>query len=88
MWKFLINFCKNKLCAHNGLATTNSIIYDLLNLGKSFEESIGNDRKSFTINYVDWNNIENNIFHVAEEFEVNRTSNDKKYRPDIVLFVN
>lgn len=71
-----------------GLVTTNSKIYDLLTLGKSFEESIGNDRKSFTINYIDWNNIENNVFHVAEEFEVNRTSSDKKYRPDIVLFIN
>ena len=72
----------------DGLVTTNSKIYDLLTLGKSFEESIGNDRKSFTINYIDWNNIENNVFHVAEEFEVNRTSSAKKYRPDIVLFVN
>lgn len=72
----------------DGLVTTNSKIYDLLTLGKSFEESIGNDKKSFTINYIDWNNIENNVFHVAEEFEVNRTSSDKKYRPDIVLFVN
>lgn len=72
----------------DGLVTTNSKIYDLLTLGKSFEESIGNDRKSFTINYIDWNNIENNVFHVAEEFEVNRTSSDKKYRPDIVLFIN
>lgn len=72
----------------DGLVTTNSKIYDLLTLGKSFEESIGNDRKSFNINYIDWNNIENNVFHVAEEFEVNRTSSDKKYRPDIVLFVN
>ena len=72
----------------DGLVTTNSKIYDLLTLGKSFEESIGNDRKSFTINYIDWNNIENNVFHVAEEFEVNRTSSDKKYCPDIVLFVN
>ena len=72
----------------DGLVTTNSKIYDLLTLGKSFEESIGNDKKSFTINYIDWDNIENNVFHVAEEFEVNRTSSDKKYRPDIVLFVN
>ena len=72
----------------DGLVTINSKIYDLLTLGKSFEEAIGNDKKSFTINYIDWNNIENNVFHVAEEFEVNRTSSDKKYRPDIVLFVN
>ena len=72
----------------DGLITTNSKIYDLLTLGKSFEEAIGNDRKSFTINYIDWENPENNVYHVAEEFEVSRTASDKKYRPDIVLFVN
>lgn len=72
----------------DGLVTTNSKVYDLLTLGKSFEEAIGNDKKSFTINYIDWNNLENNVFHVTEEYEVNRTSSDKKYRPDIILFVN
>ena len=72
----------------DGLITTNSKVYDLLTLGKSFEEAIGNDRKSFTINYIDWENPENNVYHVAEEFEVSRTASDKKYRPDIVLFVN
>lgn len=72
----------------DGLITTNSKIYDLLTLGKSFEETIGGDKKSFIINYIDWEKPENNVFHVAEEFEVNRTASDKKYRPDIVLFVN
>lgn len=72
----------------DGLITTNSKVYDLLTLGKSFEEAIGNDRKSFTINYIDWENPENNVYHVAEEFEVSRTASDKKYRPDIMLFVN
>lgn len=72
----------------DGLITTNSKVYDLLTLGKSFEEAIGNDRKSFTINYIDWENPENNVYHVTEEFEVSRTASDKKYRPDIVLFVN
>ena len=72
----------------DGLITTNSKVYDLLTLGKSFEEAIGNDRKSFTINYIDWENPENNVYHVAEEFEVSRIASDKKYRPDIVLFVN
>lgn len=45
----------------DGLVTTNSKIYDLLTLGKSFEEAIGNDRKSFTINYIDWEHIERNL---------------------------
>lgn len=72
----------------DGLVTTNAKIYDLLTLGKSFEESIGDDRKSFTINYIDWKTLSNNVFHVVEEFEVTRTASDKKYRPDLVLFVN
>src|SRR5574344_1503124 len=70
------------------LVTTNSKIYDLVTLGKSFKESIGDDKKSFTINYIDWKHPENNVYHVIEEFEVTRTASDKKYRPDIVLFVN
>lgn len=72
----------------DGLINTNEKVYDLLTLGKSFEEAIGADKKSFTMNYIDWKTPENNVFHVVEEFEVSRTASDAKYRPDIVLFVN
>ena len=72
----------------DGLVRTSEKVYDLLSLGKSFEETIGNDTKSFTIRYIDWERIENNVFHITEEFEVERTASTKTCRPDIVLFVN
>jgi len=70
----------------DNLVATNEKIYDLLTLGKSFEENINGDRKSFSIQYIDWQNIENNVFHVTEEFEVEGLYANR--RPDIVLFVN
>ena len=73
---------------NKGLVSTNELIYDLLTLGKSFEEQVGDDRKSFTIQYIDWKNPENNVFHVTEEFEVERTGSKKTRKPDIILFVN
>ncbi|HMQ97916.1 MAG TPA: HsdR family type I site-specific deoxyribonuclease [Ignavibacteria bacterium] len=72
----------------DGLIRTNENVYDLLTLGKSFEQIIEGDRKSFNIKYIDWENFENNILHVSEEFDVQREKSDQTYRPDIVLFVN
>lgn len=72
----------------DGLIITNSKVYDLLSLGKSFEQIIDGDRKSYNIKYIDWENWENNVFHVCEEFEIQRGEDEKTYRPDIVLFVN
>ena len=62
--------------------------YNLLTLGKALEQSIDGDKKSFTLQYIDWKNIENNVFHVTEEFAVMRSTSKDQYRPDIVLFVN
>lgn len=62
--------------------------YNLLTLGKALEQSVDGDKKSFTLQYIDWKNIENNVFHVTEEFAVMRSSTKDQYRPDIVLFVN
>src|SRR5215813_6025658 len=72
----------------DGLIRTNERVYDLISLGKSFEQMIEGDTKSFTLNYVDWKRPENNIFHVVEELEVERANNGQTCRPDIVLFVN
>lgn len=71
-----------------GLIRTNENVYDLLTLGKSFEQNIEGDRKSFSLNYIDWHNFNNNVFHVSEEFEVQRIGSNSTYRPDIILFVN
>jgi type I restriction enzyme, R subunit len=71
-----------------GLVTQNEKIYDQLTLGKSFEENIMGNIKSYTLKYIDWDNIENNVFHVSEEFEVERSDGRSTRRPDLVLFVN
>src|ERR1039458_4270593 len=72
----------------DGLVRTSEQIYDLLALGKAMEETIDGDSKSFTLEYIDWRNPGNNVFHVSEEFEVERTGSNQLCRPDLVLFVN
>ena len=71
-----------------GYIHASQYVYDLLTLGKSFEQSVDGDKKSYTIKFVDWDNWENNVFHVTEEFAVLRSSSKEHYRPDIVLFIN
>lgn len=71
-----------------GPIVVNEKIYDLLCLGKSLEQSIIGDLKSFTLHYIDWAHPENNVYHVTEEFSVERTASHDTRRPDIVLFVN
>ncbi|EKE02609.1 MAG: hypothetical protein ACD_20C00357G0032 [uncultured bacterium] len=73
---------------YDGLVRTNEKVYDLITLGKSFEQNINGDTKSFNLNYIDWKNFDNNIFHVTEEFEVEKSGSHSTRRPDIVLFVN
>ena len=72
----------------DGLIRTNEKIYDLLCLGKSLQQSVNGDIKSFTLHYIDWERPENNVYHVTEEFAVERTGSHQTRRPDIVLFVN
>ena len=72
----------------DGLIPTNEKVYDLLTLGKSLAQSINGDTKSFQLNYIDWEHVENNVFHVTEEFAVERTGSQDTRRPDLVLFVN
>ena len=49
----------------DGLVRTSEQIYDLLVLGKAMEQTIEGDTKSFTLQYIDWRNPENNVFHVV-----------------------
>lgn len=71
-----------------GYINANETVYNMLTLGKAFEQSIDGDKKSYTMRYIDWQHPENNVFHVTEEFAVMRTGMNDTYRPDIVLFVN
>ncbi len=73
---------------YDGLLKTNEAVYDLLTLGVALEQSIEGDLKSFTLNYVDWRNPANNVYHVVAEFAVERTRSVETCRPDLVLFVN
>jgi type I restriction enzyme R subunit len=63
-------------------------LYNLITLGKAFEQNIDGDKKSITLQYIDWKKPENNVFHVAEEFSVIRSTSKEHYIPDLVLFVN
>ena len=72
----------------DGLIRTNEKIFDILSLGKSLQQSINGDSKSFTINYIDWNNPKKNVYHITEEYKVERSGRNDSRRPDIVLFVN
>lgn len=80
-----INALKN-VSEEGSIVNTNEKVYDLLTLGKSFEEVIQGDKKAFSLRFIDWKNWNNNVFHVAEEFIVEGIK--EKRRPDIVLFVN
>ncbi len=73
---------------YDGLQKTNEVIYDLITLGTSLEQTIESDSKSYTLNYIDWKNPANNVFHATAEFSVERTRSMETARPDIVLFVN
>jgi type I restriction enzyme R subunit len=73
---------------YDGLIRTNEKIYDLLCLGKALQQSIDGDIKSFTLHYIDWERPERNVYHVTEEFSVERTGSKNTCRPDLVLFVN
>lgn len=75
-----------KTVPNEGLVQTNERVYDLITLGKSFNETVQGDRKAYTIKYIDWEKPENNVFHICEEFEVEGVAGKK--RPDMVLFVN
>ncbi len=71
-----------------GIIQTNEKVYDLISLGKSFEETIEGETRSWTLRYIDWQNFGNNVFHVSAEFPVAKGGTEQTRRPDIVLFVN
>ncbi len=73
---------------YDGLLKTNEAVYDLMTLGTALEQTIEGDSKSFNLNYIDWRNYENNVFHVTAEYSVERSRSTETARPDIVLFVN
>lgn len=73
----------------DGLVRTSEKIYDALLLGKSYPETVGDGKMlSFNLRYIDWDNPQNNVFYVTEEFAVDSRDRQHNARPDIVLFIN
>lgn len=73
----------------DGLVRTSEKIYDALLLGKSYLETVGEGKMlSFNLKYIDWDNMQNNVFHVTEEFAVESQDKQHNARPDVVLFIN
>lgn len=72
----------------DSLVKTSEEIYDLITLGKSLEQTLEGYTRSYSLRYIDWENPENNVWHVCDEFEVERHHSKLTRRPDLVVFVN
>jgi type I restriction enzyme R subunit len=72
----------------DGLIPTNQRVYELLTLGTSLQQAIDGDKKSFSLHYIDWKHPERNVYHITEEFSVERRGSHETRRPDIICFVN
>ena len=82
-----VNKLKNQ--TFEGLIHTSEQIFDLLTLGVSFAETIEGNKNSYNLNYIDWENPENNVYHVTDEYNVEtELFNGQHRRPDIILFIN
>jgi type I restriction enzyme R subunit len=79
---------KLKALRHEGLITGNRAAHELLALGTSMEQTIDGDTRGRTLRYVDWDHPQNNLWHLAPEFEVERHRSTKTVRLDLVCFVN
>ncbi|MEO8394263.1 MAG: YgjP-like metallopeptidase domain-containing protein [Chloroflexota bacterium] len=71
-----------------GLIPASQQAYELLTLGKSVEQTIDGDKRSFSLNFIDWQHPEHNVYHVSDEFSIERRGSHQTRRPDIILFVN
>jgi type I restriction enzyme R subunit len=68
------------------ISHANEKIWSLLKIGTPVREPLGDDTRSLTIRYVDWEKPENNSYHLIERFPVAGPS--ATCTPDCVLFVN
>ncbi len=73
---------------HEGLAAANERLYHAMTLGITVTEFVDGKKYSPTIPIIDWQNPENNRFHVTEELEVLTTDGTRTRRPDVVGYVN
>ena len=76
------------LFKYDTLHQTSLALYELITLPKAIEETIDGDKYNPSLYYIDFKNPQNNVFHVSDEFEVEREGSKSLRRPDIVLFCN
>ncbi len=71
-----------------GLQLANEKLYNAMLYGVTVTEFIDGKKTSQTIGLIDWDHIDNNSFHVTEEFVVQNAEGTGNVIPDIVCFVN
>ncbi|TNB49689.1 HsdR family type I site-specific deoxyribonuclease [Martelella lutilitoris] len=71
-----------------GAQAANEAATDLMQLGTAIPITIEGETKSRQLGFIDWQNPENNLFHMTAEFPVERSRSAETRRPDIVLFIN
>ncbi len=71
-----------------GLKAANEKLYDALMYGVSVTEFIDGKKVSPTIKLIDWDDVDNNVFHCTEELVVQNAEGTGNRIPDIVCFVN
>ncbi|MCM1294494.1 MAG: type I restriction endonuclease subunit R [Muribaculaceae bacterium] len=74
-----------KIKMDDGIIKASEIVFSNLLAGVAVSEFIDGKKVSPQLRFIDWENPENNQFHVVPEFEI---SEEQNRRPDIVLFVN
>src|SRR5690606_17191472 len=66
----------------DSLLSNNERIYDLLTLGKSLEQNIDGLSRSYSLQFINWKEPHKNIFHVTDEYEVEKRHSHQTRRPD------
>ncbi|MGI9281483.1 MAG: type I restriction endonuclease subunit R [Endozoicomonas sp.] len=73
---------------NEGLRAANEKLYNALTYGIGVTEFVEGKKASPTIQIIDWEHPEKNVYHFTEELEVENSQGTGKRIPDIVCFVN
>lgn len=79
----LVSKAKNQV---DSLYQINKDVYSLLRYGRQGVKDENRNRQ--TVHYIDWENVDNNDFYVAEEVSVLCFNQTERKRPDVVLYIN
>lgn len=70
----------------DSLYQINRSVYSLLRYGRQGAKDVHGHRQ--TVHYIDWDDIDQNDFYVAEEVSVLRFDMVTRKRPDVVIYIN